>query len=145
MGLIYFERIIWITPLAQINSGVCSSLPTQVLTKAPSTSLSLAGTLEPRHPALALEKGVVVRGIGLALSAHCHVAPSRRQLVARTGELSVMVPGGDRLAQDGCVSLALPVRIKDSACQSSSQLGQNKDRWHSSQSRRQTHLGEGGS
>lgn len=77
MGLIYSERIIWITPLAQMNSRVCSSLPIQVLTKAPATSLSLSGTLEPRHLALALEKGVVVEGIGLALSAQCRAAPSR--------------------------------------------------------------------
>lgn len=76
MGLIYFERIIWITPLAQINSGVCSSLPTQVLTTVSATSLSLPGTLEPRHLALALEKGVALEGIGLALSAYCHAVPS---------------------------------------------------------------------
>lgn len=77
MGLIYFERIIWITPLAQINPGVCSSLPTQVLAKASTTSLSLPGTLEPRHLALlALENRAVLEGIGLALSPRCHAAPS---------------------------------------------------------------------
>lgn len=112
MGLIYFERIIWITPLAQINSRVCSSLPTQVLTRAPATPLSLSGTLEPRHLALALEEGVVVEGIGLALFAHCHAAPASCQLVACRKEMNVVVPGGDGLAGDGCVPACSPCEEK---------------------------------
>lgn len=112
MGLIYFERIIWITPLAQINSGICSSLPTQVLTKAPETSLLLPGILEPRHLALALEKEVLLKGIGLALFAYCHAAPRGLPAGDIYDGAEHDVPTGDRPVWDGCVFTCSPCEDK---------------------------------